>query len=161
MAWTTPKTWTTGELVTAAQLNTHIRDNLNALFNPVTGVATITTDITTTNTSFEDATGLSVTLTTAGDTVLAVFTGTIGISGAANTIFIDFHDGSTRIGGTEGLIKKLFDGTASETNGSFSHVITGLTPGSNTIKVQWRVDAGTGTITATNQVATLRIIEVG
>lgn len=29
MAWTTPRTWTTGELVTAALLNTHLRDNLN------------------------------------------------------------------------------------------------------------------------------------
>lgn len=29
MAWTTPRTWTTGELVTAALLNTHLRDNFN------------------------------------------------------------------------------------------------------------------------------------
>lgn len=28
MAWTTPKTWTVGELVTAANLNLQIRDNL-------------------------------------------------------------------------------------------------------------------------------------
>jgi len=28
MAWTAPRTWTTGELVTAAFLNTHVRDNL-------------------------------------------------------------------------------------------------------------------------------------
>lgn len=28
-SWTTPRTWTTGELVTAAMCNTHIRDNLN------------------------------------------------------------------------------------------------------------------------------------
>ena len=28
MAWTTPRTWTTGEIVTAAYMNTHIRDNL-------------------------------------------------------------------------------------------------------------------------------------
>lgn len=27
MAWTAPRTWVTGELVTAALLNTHIRDN--------------------------------------------------------------------------------------------------------------------------------------
>lgn len=27
MAWTAPRTWTTGELVTAAIMNTHIRDN--------------------------------------------------------------------------------------------------------------------------------------
>ena len=31
MAWTTPRTWTDGEIPTAAILNTHITDNLNAL----------------------------------------------------------------------------------------------------------------------------------
>ena len=29
MAWTTPRTWVTSELVTAAFMNTHVRDNLN------------------------------------------------------------------------------------------------------------------------------------
>lgn len=32
MAWTSPKTWSTSELVTAALLNTQLRDNLNYLF---------------------------------------------------------------------------------------------------------------------------------
>ena len=31
MAWTTPKTWSAGETLTAANFNTHIRDNLNAI----------------------------------------------------------------------------------------------------------------------------------
>lgn len=31
MAWTTPRTWVAGELVTATQMNTHLRDNLNVL----------------------------------------------------------------------------------------------------------------------------------
>lgn len=31
MAWTNPKTWSVGELVTAANLNTHVRDNLNVI----------------------------------------------------------------------------------------------------------------------------------
>ena len=31
MAWTAPKTWTVGEGVTAALMNTHLRDNLLAL----------------------------------------------------------------------------------------------------------------------------------
>jgi hypothetical protein len=31
LAWTSPLTWTVAQLVTAANLNTHIRDNLNAL----------------------------------------------------------------------------------------------------------------------------------
>lgn len=36
MAWTSPRTWVAGEVVTAAELNTHVRDNLNYLHdNPV------------------------------------------------------------------------------------------------------------------------------
>ncbi len=31
MAWVTPRTWTSGELVTAAHLNEQIRDNLTVL----------------------------------------------------------------------------------------------------------------------------------
>ncbi len=31
MAWTTPRTWVTGELVTAAMLNAHVRDNFNVV----------------------------------------------------------------------------------------------------------------------------------
>ena len=31
MAWTTPRTWTAGELVTAAYMNANVRDNPSAL----------------------------------------------------------------------------------------------------------------------------------
>ena len=31
MAWVSPRTWTAGETVTAALMNQHVRDNLNAL----------------------------------------------------------------------------------------------------------------------------------
>jgi hypothetical protein len=31
MAWSVPRTWITGELVTSSQLNTELRDNLNAI----------------------------------------------------------------------------------------------------------------------------------
>lgn len=40
MAWTTPRTWVAGELVTASMLNTHIRDNLNALAPSPTVITT-------------------------------------------------------------------------------------------------------------------------
>lgn len=33
MAWTAPRTWVAAEVVTAALLNTHLRDNLNAVNN--------------------------------------------------------------------------------------------------------------------------------
>jgi hypothetical protein len=32
MAWTPPATWSVGELLTAAKMNTHVRDNFNALY---------------------------------------------------------------------------------------------------------------------------------
>ena len=38
MAWTTPRTWASGYVVLAADLNTHLRDNLN-----VTAPAVMTT----------------------------------------------------------------------------------------------------------------------
>lgn len=31
MSWTTPRTWVTGEIVTSAIMNAHVRDNLAAL----------------------------------------------------------------------------------------------------------------------------------
>lgn len=40
MAWTAPRTWVTAEIVTAALLNTHVRDNLlaiNTLFDIAAG----------------------------------------------------------------------------------------------------------------------------
>lgn len=36
MTWTTPRTWVAGEKPTAATLNTHIRDNFNAIGDPWT-----------------------------------------------------------------------------------------------------------------------------
>ena len=38
MAWTDPRDWTTGEVVTAAIMNAHVRDNLN-----VTSAGVVTT----------------------------------------------------------------------------------------------------------------------
>lgn len=47
MTWTTPRTWTAGDVVTASLLNIHLRDNLNAFggqwvaFTPGTNLTTI------------------------------------------------------------------------------------------------------------------------
>lgn len=51
MAWSTPRTWTTGETVTAAHMNQEVRDNLNAVLpNEVAGVSyTPTLEATTTD----------------------------------------------------------------------------------------------------------------
>lgn len=48
MAWTSPRTWVSGEVVTAALLNVHLRDNLKAIGDPWTSY-TPTWTATTTN----------------------------------------------------------------------------------------------------------------
>lgn len=52
MAWTEPKSWTPGELVTAAMMNTYVRDNLNALF-PVGAYLLRASNYTTVETAVE------------------------------------------------------------------------------------------------------------
>ena len=37
-SWTTPRTWVTGEVVSAGQLNTHVRDNLSYLYTALTSL---------------------------------------------------------------------------------------------------------------------------
>ena len=152
MAWSSPRTWTTGELVTAALMNTHIRDNLNALFSPPGTTASITTDITTTSTSFEDATGLTITFTIAGDSVLLGFVAAISNSSgptSLTTLTIDI-DGTDE-GGTEGIMQTESKGQAnSPGDASFTWRKTGLSSASHTFKMEWKVSGNTSTMHATN-----------
>lgn len=64
--WTAPRTWAVGELVTAALMNTHVRDNLDWLKTPIAASATWSSNFTTTSASYVDITGATVTLTTNG-----------------------------------------------------------------------------------------------
>ena len=47
MAWTAPRTWVTGETPTAANFNTHLRDNLKAIGDPWTAYNPAWTALTT------------------------------------------------------------------------------------------------------------------
>lgn len=46
MAWTAPRDWTAGELVTEAMMDTHIKDNLNYLNDLRVKYAQVTADVT-------------------------------------------------------------------------------------------------------------------
>lgn len=82
MAWTSPRTWTTGELVTAALMNTHLRDNLKAIGDPWTAYTPVLTASTTNPTlgSGSVATGRYL---KAGRDVRGTFDITFGSSGVA------------------------------------------------------------------------------
>ncbi|MCZ2095131.1 MAG: hypothetical protein LC121_02455 [Anaerolineae bacterium] len=72
--WTTPKTWTVDELITAPMLNTHVRDNLGYLFarpaaqSAQAGAAGYT--ITGTSYAAVDPANLTLTLATASGRVM-------------------------------------------------------------------------------------------
>jgi len=76
MAWTAPKTWTVDGVLTAADMNTYVRDNLHYLLSPNKGVIIRNNngDYSTTSTSWVDvdATNLSLTITTHGGPVLVI-----------------------------------------------------------------------------------------
>lgn len=153
MSWTAPRTWVTGEVVTAALLNTHIRDNqidLDRRTSPIGAV--VATSQTTTSTTYTD-------LATAGPAV----TVTIGSTGKA---LVSLH--SAIANATSGLasvygfaVSGASTVAASDTTaiGFTSPVanggircgtiinVTGLTPGSTTFTAKYRMDPGVGPAT--------------
>lgn len=148
--WTTPKTWAVDELVTASALNTHLRDNLNALKTPPSAhyECNEASDYTTSGTSFADvdATNLALTITTNGGDVLVHFHGLV--SNTVGRVFLDVYesDGAARIAGDDGMIRSGLNGEAETL--TFTRLITGLSAGEHTFKLQWKVNTGTGTLYA-------------
>jgi hypothetical protein len=153
MAWTTPKDWTTDELVTASDLNTHLRDNLNALKSPPSAhfEANESSDYTTTSTSFVDvdatAGKLSLTITTNGGDVLVHFHGSVE-NGGGSAIFFDVAVDGTRTAGDDGILRARASTTTDTVPVSFTRLITGLSAGAHTFKLQWKVGANTATLCA-------------
>jgi hypothetical protein len=148
--WSSPRSWSVGELVTAALLNTHLRDNLEFLKTPPTAsyVLNESSDYTTTSTSFVnvDNTKLALTITSAGGDVLVGFCGVIAASTNLNAFF-DVEVDGVRLAGDDGLV---VNGAASggRYTVTFFRLITGLAAGSHTFKLQWKTSAGTLTLYA-------------
>ena len=136
MAWTTPKTdWTNGELVSASDMNA-VGENFAALVAPPTASYTTTSDIDSYSTAWVDidSNNLNLMLTTNGGDVLAGFQGPIHELGDSTTVNIDINVDGNRAG--DAIISA---GIGSERSPvGFSHLITGLSAGSHTFKLQWK-----------------------
>jgi hypothetical protein len=152
--WTAPRTWATGELVTAAQLNEQVRDNLERVATPNYGNGDYTSGAnhTTTSATFGnvDAANITFNITSAGGMYWLGFSSQVfGSTGAVITYFDIAVDG-TRIGdATIGLIRSTL-GTGATTFTVIAPTV--LTSGTRTITLQWRVSSGTGTLVSTNGV---------
>lgn len=145
MAWTTPVTWVS-QLVTVAQFNQQIRDNLNALKSPPSGLSYV---------SGRDYQIAGLGAFTAVDTALVDghFQHTVTIAGAVakvelfGSIHPKVNNGAMAFNiavNGNGYFPSpgigYFDMTALSANiipVQMSLILTGLTPGANTFRVDW------------------------
>jgi len=139
--WTPPKDWQTGAVVTAAEMNTYISNNLLALKNRVSAQYRLAeaTDYSTTSTSFVDvdATRLALTLETTGGHLLVGFHGVVRTFNGMG-VYFDVDIDGTRVGGDDGITMTEANETYSAQNLSFVRLVTGIEAGSHTVKLQWK-----------------------
>lgn len=147
--WTAPRTWTTGEVVTAGMLNTHLRDNLEFLklredtplnlFTILNGFS-----FTTTSTTFVDVNAAFVgSLATSGAPLMIGASGSWKNSSAGADCCLDVNLNGSRIGNTTyGLT--LMQAPAANAFQPFAFTqVRNLAAGTHTLRLQWRVSGGT------------------
>lgn len=141
MAWTTPKTWVS-EVLTSNDMNTYLSDNTQFLYDQLTaGLAEYTytragaVNYTTTSTSLVDIDGTNMvtTLTTGGGDLRVTFTGSIyRTAGTAQDIIV-----AVLLDGTGYQLSQRLD--AGSFNVSFTRVFNGISAGSHTLRMRWRL----------------------
>ena len=167
MAWTSPMTFTANSVLTAAQLNTHLRDNLNQTgpakvtaagqYLVSTGANTLAArscddeivedSETTTSTSYADlaTTGPAITRTT-GTTCLVTTTCELSNSNSGATSNATFAiSGATTTAADD--IRRIKN-TGTDALRMSVQTYIAVTSGSNTFTMKYRVSSGTGTFLA-------------
>ncbi len=171
MAWTAPMTAVANTAFTAAQFNTHVRDNLletspakatagvsngsiltkagtNSTAFRTPDIATVLTSQTTSSTSYTNlsTSGPAVTVTTGARALVAISCSLKNNS--TNSSFMSCEvSGATSFSATDDRSIRNRDGTGSDGELSMSHVFLfkTLNSGSNTFTAKYRVIGGTGT----------------
>ena len=153
IAWTTPRTWVTGELVTAAQMNTDVRDNINFLASWESAIQVQDANGFT-NTSYADLDALTtvpfsspviVTVTTGTVALVIVSAGVIRNLTAPQICHLGFRvSGATTTAASDNYSAGS-DGSVTDRTKTLVVPVT-LTAGVNTFELQARVSANTGRI---------------
>lgn len=164
--WTAPRTWVDLQTVNAADMNEQLRDNLLWLKGPPGLQTILAADVNTTSTSFVDVTGMSLTMTTTGGSVLiqlsALMKTPLSIAEIAEIRFM--VDGVPQ--GIMARQRFVSPGVVED----HLHVAPSLlypvmAAGSHTIKVQWRSVGGNAVYMLGQSVlgnwSSFRIAEVG
>lgn len=144
MSWTTPKTWVANEILTAAELNEQLRDNLTHLEQKPGAFWTGSlTDTVTGTTSYVtlDSTNLAHTITLDGSSnlrVLVGWRGRSGISAGAGSL-------AFRVGGTDYEVER--DDSTGQYAAAITTILGGLSAGSLTVSLRGKVENASHTLT--------------
>jgi hypothetical protein len=147
MAWTTPKSWAVNDLVTATDLNTHLRDNLQYLRDRkfYSGLWSSTTPASTTNNTWSPMTSaLTLTIThpnTPGFslTYLAGFFGSFSVNSTTAEWLIGISENGDSSTKYRQVGKAMVANVFAPVGGTF---IISLGPGVNTLSLNWAVTGG-------------------
>jgi hypothetical protein len=150
MAYIAPTTRSTNDLITATIWNADLVDNIKALKDPPSDNYELNegSNYTTTSASFTDvdATNLALTITTTGGDVLIHFHGVIGTSSGGNYVFLNVDIDGSPVAADDGIIQQVQPSvTPTGSPISFTRLVTGLSAGAHTFKLQWKRTAGTAT----------------
>lgn len=168
MAWTSPRTWVVSEIVTAALMNTHVRDNLNALSDRIQQVRKSADESVTSSTVLQDDNELQFTVVSGQSYVFqmgllvtsTVATGDIKVlvtntgSGTLTWGVLGLNLAATT--GTDSAVESGRDSAIATTavsmgavNGTLHNLITGSfsATANGTVKLQWCQDTSSATAT--------------
>jgi hypothetical protein len=135
VAFTSPKTWSFGEILTSTDMNTYVRDNTQELFDRdriLNVVSATKTDTQTgSGTTWVSITGLSVTITPATTSSKILLIGSIGMAGAATagSVGARFTGGNSAvIADAFGSRLQVFAGQRQDDGGGGGSFVTPMTP---------------------------------
>lgn len=168
MAWTAPMTAVTGNALTAAQFNTHVRNNLletapakisaagdyvvatgaNALGRRQVGSDFINTSETTSSTTFVNLATVGPTVTVqTGPTAMVWWSSAMYLGSATSYAVVSVAvSGATTIAADDEvniILGGVNGGSGNYNRWGGNHLFTGLTPGTNTFQMKYRSGSGT------------------
>ena len=168
MSFSTVPTFTPGQVVTATDLNTYLRDNEGYLLNRPAQIILRDNNANYTNNvagSYAniDGTNLAITLNFSGSLAYVWLQGVVSGSAAAVAIDFDFTLDGLRVGGAglNGLYMSRTVGTGT-LSGIYYAALVAVTPGSHTFKPVWSPQSGTATLySGANSAGTDYLVQFG
>jgi hypothetical protein len=161
MTWTFPKTWFAGELVTADLLNTHLRDNLNALHaRPKAVYKDNACSYSTSSTTFVDvdSNNLTLSIDTTGGDVLVLANVTVSITGSAWTDRVNLSVTCDGVLATVRPQVTRYGSNDNKINLSLIAIVSDLTIFTHDFVLRWSV---TGATSVTMTQVTMLVREIG